>query len=133
MINNHNVVHWINFFLPIEPNPMVPIIPRFADLDECAINELNATLEFHPNCAQHNSLLCYGPLNLISNCIINAKCNEDGIITNYILNDQYHTNASYMETLSCFIYKMNCRMHFFGVNFEGHPIQIWWSFVNPNS
>jgi hypothetical protein len=122
MINNHDVVHSINIFLPIEPNLMVPIIPRFANLDEHAINEPNVTLEFHQICAQRNLLLCYGPLNLISNCIINARCNEDGTITNYTLNDQYHTNASYMATLSCFIYKMNCRRHFFGFNFEGHPI-----------
>jgi hypothetical protein len=51
MINNHNVVHWINLFLPIEPNIVDPIIPRFANFDERAINELNATLEFYQICA----------------------------------------------------------------------------------
>jgi hypothetical protein len=39
--------------------------------------------------------------------------------------DQFHVNASYMETLSCFIYKMNWKRHCFKVNFERHPIQIW--------
>jgi hypothetical protein len=71
--------------LPIEPNLVGPIIPRFANLDEHAINELNATLEFYQIHAQHNSLMCYGPSNLISNYIINARCNENGIITNYTL------------------------------------------------
>jgi hypothetical protein len=36
------------------------------------------------SCAQHNPLLCCGPSNFISNYMINARCNEDGIITNYI-------------------------------------------------
>jgi hypothetical protein len=36
--------------------------------------------------------------------------------------DQFHTNASYMETLSCFIYKMNFKRCCPKVNFEEHPI-----------
>jgi hypothetical protein len=32
--------------------------------------------------------------------------------------DQFHTNSSYMETLSCFIYKMNCKNYYSRVNFE---------------
>jgi hypothetical protein len=130
MINNHGVVHWVTVFSPIKPNLVAPIIPRFANLDEHAINEPNASLEFHQICAQHNPLLCYGPLHLISNCIINARCDEDGIITNYIL-WLIPYNAS-LETLSCFIYKLNYRRRCFGVNFEGCPIQMWWSHVNPN-
>jgi len=51
MINNHNVVHWVNLLLPIEPNLVGPIIPRFVNLDEDAMNEPNATLEFHQICA----------------------------------------------------------------------------------
>jgi hypothetical protein len=85
MINNHGVVHWIIVFSPIEPNLVGPIIPRFTNLDEHAINEPNASLEFHQIRAQHNLFLCCGPSNLISNYIINARCNEDDIITNYTL------------------------------------------------
>jgi hypothetical protein len=64
---------------------MGSINPRFANLDEHAINEPSATLEFHQIHAQHNPFLCYGPSNIIFNCIINARCNENGIITNCTL------------------------------------------------
>ncbi len=77
----HGVIHCVDLFTPIEPNLVGSIIPRFANLDECAINEPNATLKFQYVCAQHNLFLCCGPSNLISNCIINVRCNEDGIIT----------------------------------------------------
>jgi hypothetical protein len=46
--------------------------------------------------------------------------------------DQFHTSASYIETLSCFIYKMNYRRCCSKVNFEGCPVQMWWSLVSPN-
>ncbi len=85
MINNHNVVYWINLLSLIEPNLVGPIIPRFVNLDERAINEPNAILEFHHICVQHNSLLCYGPSNFISNHINDARCSEDDIITNCTL------------------------------------------------
>jgi len=85
MINNHGVIHWIILFLPIEPNLVGPIIPCFVNLDERAIIEPNASLEFCQIHAQHNPLLYCGPSNLISNYIINVKCNEDDIITNYSL------------------------------------------------
>jgi hypothetical protein len=45
--------------------------------------------------------------------------------------DQFHTNASYMEWLSCFMYKMNCKHSCLGINFKRHPIQMQWSLVNP--
>jgi hypothetical protein len=46
--------------------------------------------------------------------------------------DQFHIIASYMETLSCFIYKMKCWRCCFRVNFEGPIVRMWWSLVNPN-
>jgi hypothetical protein len=81
----HSVVHYINLLTPIEPKLVGSIIPRFVNLDERAINEPNATLEFQYVCAQHNPFLCCGPSNFISNYIINVRSNEDDIITNCIL------------------------------------------------
>jgi len=48
------------------------------------INQPNATLEFKYGEAQHKFFLQSGPLDLIPNCIIDAICNENGIVTNYI-------------------------------------------------
>jgi hypothetical protein len=45
MINNHNVVHQTHFLSPIGPNLKGYTIPRFVNIDECAINEPNVTLE----------------------------------------------------------------------------------------
>jgi hypothetical protein len=56
------------------------IVPRFVDLDECAINQPNAKL-MHGG-AQHKFPLWSGLLDLIPNCIIDAKCNKNGVITN---------------------------------------------------
>jgi hypothetical protein len=45
MINNHNDVHYMNIFAPIEPNLVNNIIPVFVNFDEIAINKPNATLK----------------------------------------------------------------------------------------
>jgi hypothetical protein len=92
--------------LPIEPNLVGPIISRFSNLDECAINEANATLEFHQIM-----------LNITCSCVVGhqisspiASLMQDAMkmaSSQTTLFDQFHTNASYMETLSCFIYRMN--------------------------
>jgi len=132
MINNHGVVDWVNLLSPIEPNLVGPIIPRFVNLDEHAINECNATLEFLQICAQHNLLLCCGPLNLISNCIINAWCNEDGIITNCTLWWIPYKCIIHGNIIMFHIYKMNCKRPCSMVNFERCPIWMWWSHVSSN-
>jgi len=73
MINNHNVVHRVNLFAPIELNLVGHIIPRFVDLDEWPINEPNATLEFWYCGAQHNLLLYFVLSNLIPSGIITNR------------------------------------------------------------
>jgi hypothetical protein len=40
----HGVIHCIDLLMPIEPNLVGSIIPRFVNLDERAINEPNANL-----------------------------------------------------------------------------------------
>jgi hypothetical protein len=69
----------------IKPNFTSHIIPWFVDLDECANNEPNATFELWYGGAQFDMLIYYEPLKLILNCIIDVRCNENGIITNYTL------------------------------------------------
>jgi hypothetical protein len=61
------------------------IIPKFVGLDEFAINQLSVTLELRYGGVQHKFLTKNGLLSHISNCIIDARCNENGIITNYNL------------------------------------------------
>jgi hypothetical protein len=41
MVQNDNVVDCINFFPLIKPCMVCFILPRFIDLDQCVINELN--------------------------------------------------------------------------------------------
>ncbi len=77
----YNVVHWVDLLMPIEPNFVCSIIPRFVDLDECATNQPNAKLK-HGG-AQHKFPLWSGLSDLIPNCIIDARCNENGVITNF--------------------------------------------------
>jgi hypothetical protein len=54
------------------------------DLDERANNEPNATLKLWYGGAQFDMFIYYESPNLIPNCVIDVRCNENGI-TNYIL------------------------------------------------
>lgn len=83
MINHHNVIHQIDLLAPIKPNLVFTIIPRFLDFNQRAINQFNATMELGYGGTQHMSFLFHGPSNLRSKCIVDARCNENYIITNH--------------------------------------------------
>jgi hypothetical protein len=81
MVHNHHVIHKIHIFPPIEPQPMGNIIPRFPDFDESPINEFNTTLELKNLDANNHLLLKIWLLNIITQHQIDARCNENYIIT----------------------------------------------------
>ncbi len=122
-LNKSSFAHWTK--------PCGPIIARFATFDDHAINEPNATLEFYQIRAQHNLLLCVG--HWISSPI--ASLMQDAMkmtSSQTTLFDQLHTNASYMKTLSCLIYKKNQRNCCYGVTLKLCIVWIWWWLVNLN-
>jgi hypothetical protein len=81
MVHNYHVLHKIHIFPPIEPQPMGNIIPRFLDFDESPINEFNTTLEPKNLHANNHLLLKIWLLNIIIQHQIDARCNENYIIT----------------------------------------------------
>jgi hypothetical protein len=81
MVHNYHVIHKIHIFSPIEPQPMGNIIPRFLNFDESLINESNTTLELRNLHTNSHLLLKIWPLNIITQHQIDARCNENYIIT----------------------------------------------------
>jgi hypothetical protein len=73
--------------------------------------------------------LFYILLTRITKCIFHHAFTPSSETT---FSNQFHENASYMQTLSHFMYKMNYIRCCLIVNFEGHPILMWWSLVKPN-
>jgi len=79
MINNHNIIHWVDLLSPIEPSFVCSIVLRFVDFDYCATQcNLGTFVWWCPT-----QVFFSGPLDLIFNHrFIDAKCNENDIITN---------------------------------------------------
>jgi hypothetical protein len=67
------------------------IIPRLMDFDEGPINKSNATLKLWKLCHQNPLLFKSGPMNLINNGRIDARCNKYVIIIYCILVPISHT------------------------------------------
>jgi hypothetical protein len=85
VVHHHYVVHAIHILLPIKPIPMGWIVPRFTNFDGSTINKSNATLEVWKLRNQDPMLLNSGPLDLINNGRIHARCNRNAIIIYCIL------------------------------------------------
>lgn len=81
MVDNYRVVHAIYLLAPIKPRSMSGIVPRFKDLNESPINEPNTTLELKHMLGKDCLLLLTEPSNLITNLLINARGDENYIIT----------------------------------------------------
>ncbi len=80
MVHNHHVIHKIHLFTPIEPQ-RDNIIPMFLDFDESPINEPNTTLELRNMHTNNHLFLKIWPLNIITQHRIDARGNENYIIT----------------------------------------------------
>jgi len=98
MVNDHHVVHVVHLFSPIEPRLVNKIVLEFLNINESLINELDTTLELGHMLGKNCSLVLAKPLNIIINCFINVRGNENCIITYCIL---------VPIPLSCFMYRMN--------------------------
>jgi hypothetical protein len=118
VVHDNHVIHTI-FFGPIKLTMMGQIFPRFIDFDEGPINKSNVALKFWKLCCQ-NSLFNNGPLNLVSNGRIYARCNKYVIIIIALL-FQFQMKASYLITLSCFINKMKLNKRCSEANLDGRP------------
>jgi hypothetical protein len=80
VVHHHCVVHAIHFLPPIKPTPMGWIVPWLTNFDESTINKSNANLELWKLHSQDLMLLNSGPLDLINNDEIDARCNKNVII-----------------------------------------------------
>lgn len=85
MVQEHRVVHTIHFLLPFEPQPMGNIVPRFVNLNESPIDESSLTLKLMDVHTKGHPFLNNTPSNTIACGLINPQCNENYIITYYIL------------------------------------------------
>jgi hypothetical protein len=61
------------------------IVLGFSNLDESPINEFNTTMEFKDLRTKNRPFLKIQPSNLLIDCFIDAKCNENCIIAYNIL------------------------------------------------
>jgi hypothetical protein len=119
MVNDHCVVYVVHLLLPIKPRSMSRIVLGFLDLDENPINEPpspDTTLELKHMLGKNSLLLLARPLNLIINYFIIVGSNEN--TSSHIAPIPYENIIH--DTLSCFIYRMNWSMSWFGVSLVGH-------------
>ncbi len=118
MVQDQHVVQIIHLFILIKPWPIGDIVLRFVNLDENPIKKINTTLELKYVHAKGSPLLNSKPLNLTTYGLVNAKCNENHIIT-YCILITISLKKSYMITLSCFMYRMNQNNNCFGLKLIG--------------
>jgi hypothetical protein len=118
IISNHHVVHWINLLVSIKLSLVNVVLLGHANDDECAINEVNAIKNWI-----FWSIVSISPRQLIikfiSNYLINAWSNEDGIIVLYILGLIPHEWVK--KTLSCFMYKIKFKICYPNIKLHGYP------------
>jgi len=102
MVHNDRVVHRIYICPPIQPCAMCLILPWLVDFNQSVVNELNTTENSYKCVAKDTLSSITGQwISLPSTLLMNDAMNNASS-HNVDLN-QFHIDASYLMTLSCFM------------------------------
>jgi hypothetical protein len=89
-------------FPPIKPHAMCLILPWFVDLDQSVVNELNTTKNSYKCVAKDTLSSDMGQWISLPSALLMHDAMNNASSHNVDL-DQFHMDASYLVTLSCFM------------------------------